>query len=633
MAVKQMHPDKASGPDGLNPAFFQQFWTRLGRDVFNSCKEWLNQCNFPEEINETNVVLIPKKENAERMTDLRPIALCNVLYKILAKVLANRLKVILPVLISENQSALGPGRSISDNVLMTFEIIHHMKRKHSGNVGEVALKLDISKAYDRVDWKFLQARMYQLGFDSKWVAWIMLCVTTIKYSVCVNGDQVGPVYPKRGLSQGDPLSPYLFMLCVDGLSRSLKKAEKDNLIHGCKVSRAAPSVTHLLFADDSFLFFRADMDEASKVKEILSNYESISGQAVNYQKSGIFFSANVHKDKQQEVKNILGVSNDLSTGHYLGLPSLVGRSKINVFKFLKDRIWKRVSGWNMKLLSKAGKAVLLKNVASVIPSYSMSCFLIPKKLCQEIERILNGFWWSSSSNNRGLRWLSWYRLSDSKEKGGLSFRTLYGYNLAMLGKHVWNFIQNPESLVARIFKARYFPNTHVLNAVRNGGSSFIWSGICAAKDELKKGFRWVVGNGKHIHVGSDPWIVGKENYKLDDGYVIDTNMKVEDLLCPIRGGWNTEKVNSLFNETDAGAILSLRIPRSDTPDRVAWMNTVDGCYTVKFGYKLWQDDNKKCFTNENSGGWRKIWKLQVPAKVKFFLWRFCRNNIPVRSLL
>lgn len=298
-------------------------------------------------------------------------------------------------------------------------------------------------------------------------------------------------------------------------------------------------------------------------------------------------------DKQQEVKNILGVFNDLSTGHYLGLPSLVGRSKNNVFKFLKDRIWKRVNGWNMKLLSKAGKVVLLKNVASAIPSYSMSCFLIPKKLCQEIERILNSFWWSSSSsNNRGIRWLSWDRLSDSKEKGGFSFRTLYGYNLAMLGKHVWSFIRNPDSLVARIFKARYFPKTHILNAERTGGSSFIWSGICAAKDELKKGFRWVVGNGKDILVGSDPWIIGKENHKLDEGYAIDTSMKVEELLYPNLGGWNIEKVNALFNERDARAILSLRIPRSNTPERVAWTNTIDGCYTVKSGYKLWQEDNR-----------------------------------------
>lgn len=149
-AVKQMHPDKASGPDGLNPAFFQQFWPVLGKEVFNCCKDWLSNCSIPANLNDTKVFLIPKKENACKMKDLRPIALCNVLYKILSKVLANRLKCVLPHIISENQGAFVPGRSINDNVLIAFELIHHMKKTNRGNEGDVALKLDISKAYDRV---------------------------------------------------------------------------------------------------------------------------------------------------------------------------------------------------------------------------------------------------------------------------------------------------------------------------------------------------------------------------------------------------------------------------------------------------------------------------------------------------
>lgn len=170
---------------------------------------------------------------------------------------------------------------------------------------------------------------------------------------------------------------------MEGLSRAITKAEESNDFHGCKVSRTAPSITYLIFADDSFLFFRADRCEARKIKEILNLYESYSGQAVNYQKSGIFFSSNVRMDKQQEISNVLGVYTDLITSNYLGLPSLVGRSKKSVFKFLKDRVWRRIQGWNAKLLSRAGKAVLIKNVASSIPSYCMSCFLIPKSLSQE----------------------------------------------------------------------------------------------------------------------------------------------------------------------------------------------------------------------------------------------------------
>lgn len=142
-----MHLNKASGPDSLNPAFFQHFWKLLGKEVFNCYCEWLSEGKLSAGVKDTTIVLIPKKEMVDDPKDLRPIALCNVLYKIIAKVLANRLQKILPQIISEEQSAFVPGRNITDNVLVAFEILHYMKRKHSGQDGVVALKLDISKAY------------------------------------------------------------------------------------------------------------------------------------------------------------------------------------------------------------------------------------------------------------------------------------------------------------------------------------------------------------------------------------------------------------------------------------------------------------------------------------------------------
>lgn len=375
----------------------------------------------------------------DRLTDVRPIALCNVLYKLLAKVLANRLKTILPDTISENQSAFVPGRSISDNVLIAFELIHHMKRKKRCQDGEVALKLDISKAYDRVSWQYLWHRMEVMRFDAKWISWVKLCVTTVQYMVFINGNYVGPINPSRGLRQGDPLSPYLFLLCVEGLSHSLTSAASNREINGCRISSTAPAITHLLFADDSLLFFKATVEESHAVKELLNSYALMSGQAVNYQKSGIFFSSNIRRDKQQSIQDILEVHTDLRNDKYLGLPSLVGRSRKAVFSFVKERVWKRVQGWNTKTLSRAGKSVMIKNVAQSIPSYCMSCFLLPKTLCQEIEKMLKGYWWKAgnSNNSKGIiRWLSWEKMCMAKDRGGLGFRSMYGFNLALLGKHV-----------------------------------------------------------------------------------------------------------------------------------------------------------------------------------------------------
>lgn len=162
----------------------------------------------------------------------------------------------------------------------------------------------------------------------------------------------------------------------------------------------------------------------------------------------------------------------------MGLPSLIGRSKKMVFFFMKERVWKRIQSWNSKFLSKAGKAVLIKSVAQAIPSYYMSCFLIPKTVCKELEIMMNGYWWqTNSTSNKGIRWPSWKKLSRAKCKGGLGFRHLHGFNLALLGKHVWQFMNNPESLVSRVFKARYFSHSNMLNANCGGGVRFIWSGF------------------------------------------------------------------------------------------------------------------------------------------------------------
>lgn len=297
----------------------------MGKEVYQCCKEWLQGNPFPADLNNTNVVLIPKKANAVSMKDYRPIAFCNVLYKILAKVLANRLKIVLPGLVLENQSAFVPGRSITDNVVVAFEVIHHMRNKIGAQEGEIALKLDVSKAYDRVCWNYLHRRMISLGFSQQWIGWIMRCVSTVSYDFCFNGMSIGPVVPRRGLRQGDPLSPYLFLFCVEGLSNALDTAAADGQINGCQVSQNAPVVTHLLFVDDNFLFFKDNRDEVLRVKSMLSCYADQSGQAINFQKSGILFSSNVRRDKQLEFSDMLGVHNDISSSNYLGLPSLVGR--------------------------------------------------------------------------------------------------------------------------------------------------------------------------------------------------------------------------------------------------------------------------------------------------------------------
>lgn len=211
--IASMHADKALGPDGFNPGFYKKFWGIIGEDVAASCISWLINETFPTDLFATNVILIPKCDSPTSMKDLRPILICNVIYKILAKVLCNRLKSTLPLLINPAQSAFVASRSIHDNILIAFETIHAMKNRRRGKVGDVALKIDISKAYDTMDWDFLEFMHDKLGFCPKWIRWIMLCVKSVSYNFVVNDSIVGPVISSRGIRQGDLLSPYLFIIC------------------------------------------------------------------------------------------------------------------------------------------------------------------------------------------------------------------------------------------------------------------------------------------------------------------------------------------------------------------------------------------------------------------------------------
>ena len=207
-------------------------------------------------------------------------------------------------------------------------------------------------------------------------------------------------------------------------------------------------VTHLFFANDSLLFCKASIQECQKLMAILDLYEATSGQKINEDKSSISFSQNTPSDLKAEVLEVMGPMKDSKHYKYLGLPSIICRSKTNVFAEVKERVARKLSGWKEKLLSMGGREILIKAVAQAIPTYTMSCFLLPKSLCDEIEGMMRKFWWGQREQESRIAWINWKKLCKSKLEGGMGFRNLQAFNLVMLAKQGWRLLSNPQSLIA-----------------------------------------------------------------------------------------------------------------------------------------------------------------------------------------
>ena len=242
----------------------------------------------------------------------------------------------------------------------------------------------MSKAYDRMEWCFLEAVLLRLGFDDHWVGLIMQCVSTMKYYFLINGKPCGKLQPSRGLRQGDPLSPYLFLLCAEVFSALLDSKVASGQLEGVTVCAGAPIINHLLFTDDSLLFGKASVAECLTIQSILSNYEAASGQQVNLAKSSIVFSKGVADIDRSMLAEVLGVVVVEKHDKYLGLPTVVGKNRTKTFSFIKSQLQNKLEGWQGKLLSGAGKDILIRVVAQSLPSYTMSCFLLPKTFCHSL---------------------------------------------------------------------------------------------------------------------------------------------------------------------------------------------------------------------------------------------------------
>ncbi|GJY92303.1 RNA-directed DNA polymerase, eukaryota, reverse transcriptase zinc-binding domain protein [Tanacetum coccineum] len=321
--------DKAPGPDGFTATFFKRSWDMVGEDVCDAVKEFFKSNKLLGEVNATLITLVPKVQNTNKVLDFRPVACCNVLYKCISKIITNRIQGCLAEIVSINQSAFVPGRLIQDNLLITQELLKGYNRKNGPR--RCALKINIAKAYDTVNWGFLKQSLVHFGFHEKMIDWIMTCVTSAAFSVCVNGERHGYFKNGKGLRQGDPMSPYLFTLVMEVLTLMVQRKVRNNnqfKYHwGCKELK----LTQLCFADDLLMLSNRDYKSIEVLKDALMEFSRTSGLIPNMNKNTIFFGSVKEIDKRR-ILEVMPFAIGKLPMKYLGVPLItknIGNAECN----------------------------------------------------------------------------------------------------------------------------------------------------------------------------------------------------------------------------------------------------------------------------------------------------------------
>lgn len=622
LAIRGMGKYKAPGPDGYQPIFYQRCWDAVGSSVTKFVLDFFTTGLLPPETNDVLLVLIAKVSKPESITQFRPISLCNVLFKTITKVMVGRLKLVISKLIGPAQASFIPGRLSTDNIVLVQEAVHSMRRK-KGRKGWMLLKLDLEKAYDRIRWDFLEDTLIAAGLSEKWVHWIMKCVSGPAMNLLWNGEKTAAFTPLRGLRQGDPISPYLFVLCMERLSHMIERSVESKDWKPISLSRGGPKLSHICFADDLILFAEASVSQVQVIRKVLETFCGASGQKVSLAKSKIFFSSNVSRDLEKDVSAASGIQSSRDLGKYLGMPILQKRMNKDTFGDVLARVSSRLAGWKSCVLSMAGRLTLTKAVLSSIPVHSMSSIVLPKSTLAGLDKISRSFLWGSNVEKKKPHLLAWKKLCRPKRDGGLGIRSSEDMNLALIAKVGWRLLHDTTSLWARVVRKKY-----KVGDLRDrswltpkGTWSVLWRGVVRGiKEVIWPGHCWVVGDGSKVRFWLDSWV---SDQPLIHSALGDLSENAKSRLVKdawIDGmGWDVASLSQLLPGDVIMEIMALALDHvTGATDRLSWKDSVNGDFSVTAAYEMvTRDDvprpNMECFYN-------RVWRVVAPERVRIFIW-------------
>ncbi|GKU89268.1 hypothetical protein SLEP1_g3431 [Rubroshorea leprosula] len=635
---------KAPGPDGFNFNFVKFAWSTVKDDFVNFVTEFHRNGRLVNGLNSSFLALIPKKMNPEQFKEYRPISLIGCLYKLLAKVLANRLKMVMEGIISESQAAFIGGRQLVDSVLVLNEVVHEVKwRKQECFI----LKADFEKAYDCVDWGFLDWMMNRMGFGVKWRKWMLECLSTSRISILINGSPTNEFPVRNGLRQGDPLSPFLFLLVAEGLCGLVKKAESEGLLKGVEIGRGGTLLSLLQFADDTVFMGKADVDNLRVVKAILNWFQLISGLKINFGKSYLY-GFNVSEGWVKGAADILRCGVGKMPFTYLGLPVGGNSGRRQFWNPVLDRFRQKLASWKSPLLSFGGRITLINSVLSALPIFYLSLFKIPKGVLREMIKIQRSFFWGGVNLDRKIAWVSWEYVCMDKGKGGLGVADLERRNCSLLGKWWYRLGDGVDGLWKRVLWEKYYGGRKEVDVTSVGtwNMSGVWKDIVGLgrrserlEAMLGKGFKWKVGNGSCVDFWHDKWVgdkplrnlfprlyalaITREGLLKDMGFwsaetwIWDCRWRRN---CVGRGVGAEEQFRELINR------VGLHRGKADS---WSWIHSADGVYSAKKAYDFL---SPKCSILDEKWS-RVLWGKYVPSKLSIFGWRLLLNRLATKDNL
>lgn len=593
--IQEIPVDRAPGPDGFTGLFYRTAWNIIKPDIMRAFHAlWALDGRSLYLKNQAYIVLLKKKEFPAEISDYRPISLIHSFAKLFTKVLATRLALLMQQLVRPNQSAFIRGRVIHENfraVQLSAKLLRRNKRPSA------LMKIDIAKAFDTINWPYLFQLLEHLGFSRRWINWISLILSSASTKIILNGSPGRRICHARGLRQGDPLSPLLFVIAMEALNALIRTAENSSVLGplDCKVKERA-----FFYADDMVFFVAPKQQDLVIAKVILEIFGQASGLRTNGNKCLI---SPIHCDLEDTVTLLRFFPGKLAPFpvRYLGIPLAISRLKKADLQPLVDKVANCLPTWKGSLINKAGRAVLIKAKLSAIPVHTALAIEISPWVIKCIDKLRRSFLWSGNSTTKGgCCSVAWPKVSPARARGlGIIDLKLFGYALRMR----WLWFQKTDT--SRPWSHLPVKHEHIVTAMFEASISV------------------QVGDGTRALFWRDRWLQGRSIADLAPCLfdavgqharrcrTVAAGCSQRAWVQDITGALTVQVILDYLSVWDLVESTSLQ---PNTPDRFLWKWTADHVFTTASAYRAF-------FVGQYSiAGAKTLCKTRAPGKCKFFGW-------------